>query len=395
MGKHRNAVWVFLFVALSLWAWASTAPPNLDKALAAQYQVVSDRPTDAVAHNDLGNLLLLADRMEEADSAYRRAKELDPSNTDVRFNLALLLHQGGSVEEAQEELLELVEVDPGHAWARYQLGVVTFELGSRKAALEAFAHAFALDPTLTFARNNPHVLDNELATEALLLSSRYRESPSTKIPRRYGDAERIADLMLGPDEESEAAEASEVEPQEGESTEPQGEGREAADSTSFRPRATYEPSEDRGPVADAGYEDQGERPTARRQLTNEDLEEGSARSRPRSGIAGGYYRPPNPAARSGRSAGAGRGAGIAPQGGRQPSRGSEGRSASDGRATTIRSQPPVLQQGPNTGFRSGGSGGGGGSTGSSRGSTARLTFDLLPPPGDHALPEPPEEAVGP
>ena len=147
-------------------------------------------------HNDLGNLLLLAERVEEAESAYRRAVELAPSDPSVRFNLALLLQQEGRADEAQDELSRLIEIEPDFAWAHYQLGILKAEDRQRRDAIEHYAKAFALDPSLTFERNNPHIIDNELATEALLMAGRFNNSAAAKVPRSYGEGARIRELML-------------------------------------------------------------------------------------------------------------------------------------------------------------------------------------------------------
>lgn len=184
-------------------AWASPTPPNIEKALAAQYQLVIERPQDSMVHNDLGNLLSLMERFGEAESAYQKAKELDPVDPSIRFNLGLLLQQTGRLDAAAEEYFALLEIDPEHAWAYYQLGTVAYDQGKTKTARERYARSFAIDPTLSFAKHNPHVIDNPLATEALLLSGRLQTRSTSRVPRQYADAGRIADIMLErPEEEA-------------------------------------------------------------------------------------------------------------------------------------------------------------------------------------------------
>ncbi len=188
-------VLVFACGLVVLTSFASS-PPNLERTLAAQQELVSQSPYDAQAHNDLGNLLILAGRNAEAEETYRRAVELDPQNTGVRFNLALLLQQGGRPDEAEGAFEELLAIEPRHGWAHYQLGVLYDGRGDRSKAVEHYARAFAYEPALSFARNNPHVIDNKLSTEALLMADRYRPSVANRAPRHYSDPQRIADLML-------------------------------------------------------------------------------------------------------------------------------------------------------------------------------------------------------
>ncbi|MEM8930135.1 MAG: tetratricopeptide repeat protein [Acidobacteriota bacterium] len=195
-----------LATASLVWTLGAT-PPNLDRVLDSQRALVAEQPRNAERHNDLGNLLVVAERFDEAEAAYRRAVELHPSGTSARFNLGLLLQQIDRADEAAETFEMLIEIDPRHAWAHYQLGTIAIDRDRRSQALESYARAFAFDPNLSFADVNPHVIDNPLATEALLMSSRYVEPTASRVPRHYDEADRIAEMML----EIEAEEAEEAE----------------------------------------------------------------------------------------------------------------------------------------------------------------------------------------
>ena len=135
--------------------------------------------------------MLLAGREEAAVQAYHRALELDGSHASARFNLGLLEQQHGRHDEALKQFETLLELDPNNAWAHYQSGVSLQELDRRKDATEHYARAFGLDPTLSFAENNPHIIDNSLVTEALLLSTKYSTTASRTVARQYDDADRI------------------------------------------------------------------------------------------------------------------------------------------------------------------------------------------------------------
>lgn len=192
----RIAIPVVLTLLVT-WSTAALTPPSaLDRALDAQVDLAAQNPTDPTVLNDLANLLVVSGRLEEAEPQYVRALELAPEDVEIRFNYAVLLQQEGRDDEAEIQLRKILELDPGHAWALYQLGVVVAAHGERHDALELFARAFAADPALTFARNNPHLIENPLTTEALLMSNRYQPAPGARVPRRYGDPGRILDLML-------------------------------------------------------------------------------------------------------------------------------------------------------------------------------------------------------
>lgn len=285
------AKFLLAILALTLVVGLTTAAdptPNLERALVAQQEVVAASPFDPQAYNDLGNLYALAGRDDDAEAAYRRALELDPRSTAIHFNLAVLLQQQRRLREAQQALLQVLEIDPRHAWTHYQLGMLAAERGQRSKAIEHYARAFAYDPQLTFPRNNPHIIDNRLSTEALLVSQRYREAPSAKVPRQYADPARITELLLYVEDEPEVGD--EADP----ATEPPAEAG----------------SKGAGPAADSGGAESGGRASRRsapeveprdgpeeggnRVITREDVEEEGSRVR---GLAVGVGQPAAPETR--------------------------------------------------------------------------------------------------
>jgi hypothetical protein len=173
---------------------AGEAPPHLGAAIAEQRILASARPDDAGVWNDLGNLLVMSGNLDEADSAYGRALELDPASVQARFNRGLLRQQRGDLDGAVAEYRELLELEPGHAWALYQLGAVYEDQGQRELALESYASAFTLDPELLFAEKNPHIIENRLVTEALLRARRGSRS-GPPAPRAYDEEARINSIL--------------------------------------------------------------------------------------------------------------------------------------------------------------------------------------------------------
>jgi len=157
-------------------AFAAAAPKNLDRAIDAQRALVAERPADARLENDLGSLLALDDDFAGAEQAYRRAIEIDGENASAHYNLGLLLQKQGERRNALKEFKRTIELDPRHAWAHYQVGTIYDAQGHDSAARKAYAKALALDPALGNPEVNPHLIDNELATSAMLYSyHHYRE----------------------------------------------------------------------------------------------------------------------------------------------------------------------------------------------------------------------------
>jgi hypothetical protein len=212
----------------------AAVPPNLAKAVEEQRRLAIERPQDATVFNDLGNLLILAARPEEAEAAYRRAVELDPQKLSALFNLARLLQERGELREALRFYRKVVEVEPRHAWAHYQIGTLREGWGQEEEAIESYATAFALEPQLTFSDVNPHLVENRLVTQAILRAYRSEYVPP-QAPMVYEDRARIADLLVPPPAKTEPQAREEMANQPAEPQRPAPPGPAGQGSTVLRP----------------------------------------------------------------------------------------------------------------------------------------------------------------
>ncbi len=197
MSKTLSSISFLVLGAVALLAFdaPAAAPPNLDRALAAQTDLAAQHPNDPKVLNDLGNLQMLAGQVDAAESSYRRALEIAPDLTSARYNLALLLEQRKSYREARGELTKVLEAEPDNAWAHYQLGAVYDAQGSESKAVNQYAAAFRLDPDLAFPEVNPHVIDNRYVTKAMLQA--YHGLPlAGRAPKSYEDPSHIVAMML-------------------------------------------------------------------------------------------------------------------------------------------------------------------------------------------------------
>ena len=186
-------------IATMLWVHGAAATSqlgDLDAAIAVQLDRVAEQPTSPAVHNDLGNLLALAQDRVAAESAFREALRLDPDYFSALFNLAVLLRTGHRPGEAIQVLDQAVELEPDSAWSHYQRGAAHQALGHRKQATRDYARAFALDHRLALPDVNPLVIGNSLVTAALLTPQDVPVADAT--PRSYADPARISALLLPP-----------------------------------------------------------------------------------------------------------------------------------------------------------------------------------------------------
>lgn len=208
MRRRTSRILVFSLagvVAIAVVAALAAVPPNLGKALEVQRRLAAERPGDAAVFNDLGNLLLLAHDPAGAEEAYRKAVELDPQKVSALFNLGLLLQQRGEAREALRHYRQVLEIQPEHAWAHYQVGALYEAWGSQSRAVEHYARAFSLDPQLAFPEVNPHIVENQLVTQAMLRA--YQEEYAVpQAPTIYDEPGRIANLLVArPQQPAQAA----------------------------------------------------------------------------------------------------------------------------------------------------------------------------------------------
>ena len=103
---------------------------------------------DATTHYNLGLLMAMTGRPDQAEREYRRAIAIDPAHADARGNLAPLLVRMGRPAEAVRELRQLVADDPENVAALTNLGVVLMEQGRAQDARAYLEEALRLAPGL-------------------------------------------------------------------------------------------------------------------------------------------------------------------------------------------------------------------------------------------------------
>ena len=117
-----------------------------------------------------------------ADGAEPMAAEAPPDPFAAELAGAIDARRAGRPDEARTVLDAVLGQAPHHAPAHYQLGILSEEAGEREAALYHYGQAFTHDPRLLFADVNPHIIENALVLEALLLARRWERFDPPAIP---------------------------------------------------------------------------------------------------------------------------------------------------------------------------------------------------------------------
>jgi tetratricopeptide (TPR) repeat protein len=120
---------------------------------------------------------------EEAEKAYLRAIELQPSHCDAQVNLGRLLHERGELERAELLYRKVLLESPEDATAAFNLGVVLEDLNRIPEAIATYERAIALWPECADAHFNLARLYQQSGQKVAALGHLRRYKNITRGPR--------------------------------------------------------------------------------------------------------------------------------------------------------------------------------------------------------------------
>lgn len=139
---------------------------RIHEALEPLEHAVRISPSDAEAHNNLGNVLRELGRLLEAESSFRSAVSLRPDLVEAHINLGVTLNALGRTKEAEASYREAIRLQPNNADAQNNLGKVLKNLGSFVEAEACYREAIRLNPALVEAHVNLGVVLNSVGRQA-------------------------------------------------------------------------------------------------------------------------------------------------------------------------------------------------------------------------------------
>ena len=115
---------------------------------------LAKNPRDVAARFNLGSVLLLQDRQDEALREFQAALAVDPGHATVRNSLGTVLQSQGRFTEAIRDFLEVLRAEPDHTDARYNLANCLAALGRFEEAVEHFRIVVRSHPADAAAREH-------------------------------------------------------------------------------------------------------------------------------------------------------------------------------------------------------------------------------------------------
>jgi protein O-mannosyl-transferase len=119
---------------------------------------VTGNPDSAVAHNNLGAVLIERGRLDEAKAQFQAVLAMEPEHAMAHYNLGGVLREQGQVDQAMAELQRAVDLAPRHAEAQLKLGELQAVRGRLDEAISHLQSALELKPDDAEAHNGIGVL---------------------------------------------------------------------------------------------------------------------------------------------------------------------------------------------------------------------------------------------
>ena len=117
----------------------SLAQGRLDDAYAFAHKAIEADPKFLGSYNTLGVVYRHHHDLQHAEATLRYALGVEPGNTDVMSNLALVLSDEGRKGEAESLLAKVKELQPYPPFYFFNLGMAAMQRGDYKAARDLFA----------------------------------------------------------------------------------------------------------------------------------------------------------------------------------------------------------------------------------------------------------------
>jgi tetratricopeptide (TPR) repeat protein len=160
-----------------------------DRACACYQRFLETYPTDARAHNDLGNIWLALSKYGQAEAAFRQALALSKNALPEAWsNLGQILQQQGRLSEAVAAYDKAVVIQPDNPSFCLNLAMGLQATGDFERALSRCDQAILLEPSL----------DRALVGKADILQKmgRYQESWDVLQAHGLGNTSRVEVVLL-------------------------------------------------------------------------------------------------------------------------------------------------------------------------------------------------------
>ena len=185
--KSSDGFWAILIPCLVLLFPLTILTITRQNVFATEYSLWSEtaavNPLNSVAHMNLANALQRMNRLDEAQTQFGLALQIQPKYAEAAYDLGNLLLQKGQLDDAIACYEKSVQAKPSFLLAHHNLGTAYAQRGDADNAIVQFQQALDLNPDYAPAQDGlgQALLDKGRLDEAILHAKRAVELTPTSI----------------------------------------------------------------------------------------------------------------------------------------------------------------------------------------------------------------------
>jgi tetratricopeptide (TPR) repeat protein len=127
---------------------------RLEEAETIYKKILTQQPESIRLHFNLGVVLQNLDKLPEAEASYRKVIELNPDHSEAYNNLGTIFYKNSNFKEAEVNIKKAIELKPDYVEANYHLGSVLQNLDKLPEAEASYRKVIELKPDHIEAHNN-------------------------------------------------------------------------------------------------------------------------------------------------------------------------------------------------------------------------------------------------
>jgi len=135
-------------------SWTTAAQGKSQLSVDTCRKLVTEKPNDAIAHNDLGWALRQNNDLKGAEVELRKAIELDPKLHQAHCNLSVCYFDQGKMQPALDQAQQAIKLDQSQPVYHVVLGNALSGVGDNKAAIAEYKLAIGQKPNYENALYN-------------------------------------------------------------------------------------------------------------------------------------------------------------------------------------------------------------------------------------------------
>jgi Tfp pilus assembly protein PilF len=148
----RPIIFLIILFTLAAWTWSQSGMYADAEVL---YKItIKKNPACWMAYDNLGVIMAISNRSDEAIFLYKKAAEIKPDDPESYNNLGEILFKTGRIEDAKANLQRALDINPKYPEAHNNLGTLLEKGGLINEAIDHYRKALEFNSNLSDAHKN-------------------------------------------------------------------------------------------------------------------------------------------------------------------------------------------------------------------------------------------------